>query len=221
MLQTLSTVRFTKEIDLDDLDHNSDYDPVRAYTAAKLENVLFTTELHRRHHADGLSAASFCPGNVATNFASDTTNPVMRLVHFLGTSSPLFRRLMLSAPEQGADQIMWLAEGTPGTDWRSGAYYYRRRVSTPRNCSGNDCPTRYDRPGWVRRTVRTRASPGVPESCRRVIEPPSCTSDRAPSAWLRCGAPPSRGRPRRVTGPPGRPGSGSAPPAPPAGPRTR
>lgn len=132
VLQTSSTVRFAQEIDLADLDHDHHYDPVRAYSAAKLENILFTTELHRRHHADGLSAASFYPGNVATNFASDTTSPIMRLVRFLGTK-PVIGSALLTTPEQGADQIVWLAEGTPGTDWQSGAYYYKRRASTPRN----------------------------------------------------------------------------------------
>ena len=132
VLQTSSTVRFAKEIHLDDLDHDRDYDPVQAYQAAKLENILFTTELHRRYQADGLSAASFYPGNVATNFASDTTSPVMRIVRRLG-HFPALGRLLLTTPDQGADQIVWLAEGTPGTDWQSGSYYYKREASTPRN----------------------------------------------------------------------------------------
>ncbi|GAA2050652.1 hypothetical protein GCM10009779_43990 [Polymorphospora rubra] len=132
VLQTSSTVRFAKEVDLNDLDHDRNHDPVRAYGAAKLENILFTTELHRRYRASGLSAASFYPGNVWTNFASETTSPVMRFVRFLG-SNPLIRRVLLSTPDQGADQIVWLAEGVPGTDWQSGAYYFRRRASTPRN----------------------------------------------------------------------------------------
>ncbi|MFI2365112.1 SDR family NAD(P)-dependent oxidoreductase [Promicromonospora sp. NPDC019610] len=132
VLQTSSTVRFAGTIDLDDLGHERGYEPGRVYSAAKLENILFTNELHRRHHGAGLSAASFYPGNIATNFASDTTNPVMRLVRFLGTS-PLIGRALLRTPDQGADQIVWLAEGTPGTDWQSGAYYYDRRASTPRN----------------------------------------------------------------------------------------
>ncbi|MFD2794972.1 SDR family NAD(P)-dependent oxidoreductase [Promicromonospora vindobonensis] len=132
VLQTSSTVRFAKEIHLDDLDHDRDYDPVHAYGAAKLENILFTTELHRRHQANGLSAASFYPGNVATNFASDTTSPIMRVVRRLG-HLPGLGRLLLTTPDQGADQIVWLAEGTPGTDWQSGSYYYKREASTPRN----------------------------------------------------------------------------------------
>jgi NAD(P)-dependent dehydrogenase (short-subunit alcohol dehydrogenase family) len=138
VLQTSSTVRFTKEIHLDDLDHDRDYHPVHAYGASKLENILFTTELHRRYHASGLSAASFYPGNVVTNFASDTTSRVMRTVRFLATK-PLLPRLMgLSTPDQGADQIVWLAEGRPGTDWQSGAYYYKRKAVAPRNAQAVD-----------------------------------------------------------------------------------
>jgi NAD(P)-dependent dehydrogenase (short-subunit alcohol dehydrogenase family) len=132
VLQTSSTVRFAKEIHLDDLDHDRDYDPVQAYQAAKLENILFTTELHRRYQANGLSAASFYPGNVATNFASDTTSPIMRVARRLG-HLPGLGRLLLTTPDQGADQIVWLAEGIPGTDWQSGSYYYKREASTPRN----------------------------------------------------------------------------------------
>jgi NAD(P)-dependent dehydrogenase (short-subunit alcohol dehydrogenase family) len=138
VLQTSSTVRFTKKIHLDDLDHDRDYDPVRAYGASKLENILFTTELHRRYHTSGLSAASFYPGNVVTNFASDTTSPVMRLVRFLATKPLLPHLMRLSTPDQGADQIVWLAEGTPGTDWQSGAYYYKRRAVAPRNPQAAD-----------------------------------------------------------------------------------
>jgi hypothetical protein len=56
----------------------------------------------------------------------------MRLVRFLGTK-PVIGPALLITPEQGADQIVWLAEGTPGKDWQSGAYYYKRQASTPRN----------------------------------------------------------------------------------------
>ena len=137
VLQTSSTVRFAGKIDLEDLDFERNFEASRAYGAAKLENILFTTELHRRYHARGLSAASFYPGNVATNFGSQTTNPIIRFVRVIG-SNPLGRRILLSTPEQGADQLVWLAEGTPGTDWESGAYYFRRRASRPRNAQALD-----------------------------------------------------------------------------------
>ncbi|GGM38168.1 SDR family NAD(P)-dependent oxidoreductase [Promicromonospora citrea] len=137
VLQTSSTVRFAGTLDLDDLGHEHGYEPARVYGVTKLANILFTTELHRRCHAAGLSTASFYPGNVLTSFASDTTNPAMRAVRFLGTRTP-FGRLLLSTPEQGADQIVWLAEGTPGKDWQSGAYYYKRRAGRPRHPQAAD-----------------------------------------------------------------------------------
>jgi NAD(P)-dependent dehydrogenase (short-subunit alcohol dehydrogenase family) len=132
VLQTSSSVRFAGKIDLDDLDHNRKFDAANAYAVAKLENILFTGELHRRYHAEGLSAASFYPGNVATNFGSETTDPVIRFVRILA-SNPIGRRLLLSTPEQGAAQIVRLAEGTAGSDWQPGAYYYRGRAVKPAN----------------------------------------------------------------------------------------
>ncbi|MFI5932271.1 SDR family NAD(P)-dependent oxidoreductase [Actinoplanes sp. NPDC051494] len=132
VLQTSSTVRFAGKVDLDDLGSERHYEPSRVYGATKLENILFTSELHRRYHASGLSAASFYPGNVATSFGSQTTNRIILLVRALG-SVAILRRLLLSTPDQGADQIGWLAQGRPGTDWQSGAYYYKRKVSKPAN----------------------------------------------------------------------------------------
>ena len=82
--------------------------------------------LHRRYHAAGLSAASFHPGVVATSFAKGTTSP-MNLFYHTG-----LKRLMgLISPEQGADTLVFLAEGTPGRDWESGRYYARRKEVTP------------------------------------------------------------------------------------------
>ena len=137
VIQTSSTVRFAKQIDLADLDHDKNFDAVDAYGAAKLENILFTTELHRRYHADGLSAASFYPGNVVTNFAVETTAPIIRFVRWVA-SNPVARRLLFSTADQGADQLVWLAEGTPGKDWESAAYYYKRRASKPRHAQALD-----------------------------------------------------------------------------------
>ncbi|MFG1928644.1 SDR family NAD(P)-dependent oxidoreductase [Cryptosporangium sp. NPDC048952] len=137
VLQTSSTVRFAGKVDLRDLDNDEHFDAVHAYGAAKLENILFTNELHRRYHASGISTASFYPGNVATNFGSDTTSAIIRFIRVLG-SNPIGRRVLLSTPEQGADQLVWLAEGTSGTDWRSGDYYFRRKPTKPRNAQAFD-----------------------------------------------------------------------------------
>lgn len=112
-----------RTLDVDDLNQERGFNAVRAYNASKLENVLFTKELHRRYHSQGVSAAAFYPGNVATNFGSDTTS---RLMKFLATNRAA-RTVLLTTPDKGADQLVWLAEARPGTDWQSGEYYAKRK----------------------------------------------------------------------------------------------
>jgi NAD(P)-dependent dehydrogenase (short-subunit alcohol dehydrogenase family) len=115
--------RIFGHLDLDDLDNAARYTPTKAYGDGKLANILFTTELHRRHHAQGISTAAFHPGNVATNFAAGSTS-LMRFVY----RTPL-KHLALISPEKGSDNLVWLATSTPGTDWESGAYYEKRAVT--------------------------------------------------------------------------------------------
>ena len=75
VLQTSSiAAKNASRFDIDDLQNERRYSPERAYGNAKLENILFTKELHRRYHEQGISAAAFHPGLVATNFAQDTTS---------------------------------------------------------------------------------------------------------------------------------------------------
>jgi len=108
--------------DIDDLDAERKYSTNRAYGNAKLANILFTSELHRRYHDAGISTAAFHPGGVATNFAAESTSP-MRVAY-----TSFLKRFMLT-PEQGADTLVWLANGTPGADWTSGGYYAKRALS--------------------------------------------------------------------------------------------
>lgn len=108
--------------------------PVRAYNTAKLANVMFTKELHRRYHAQGISAAAFYPGNVATNFGSETTS---RLMRFLATNR-LSRSALLTTPEKGAEQLVWLAAGSPGVDWNSGEFYAKKTAGKGLNPLADD-----------------------------------------------------------------------------------
>jgi NAD(P)-dependent dehydrogenase (short-subunit alcohol dehydrogenase family) len=115
--------RVFSNFDVNDLEVANNYTQRVAYGNAKLEDILFTKELHRRYHDQGISSAAFHPGNVASNFASET-NSLMRYAY----RSPL-RRLYLISPAKGADTLVWLATTTPGTDWRSGEYYAKRKVA--------------------------------------------------------------------------------------------
>ncbi|RUR03289.1 SDR family NAD(P)-dependent oxidoreductase [Labedella endophytica] len=115
--------RIFSRLDLEDLDDDRDPSANRAYGNAKLENILFTRELQRRYGEQGISAVAFHPGTIATGFASESTS-LMRFVY----QTPL-KHLVLRGPETGAEQLVWLATTTPGTDWEPGEYYEKRRIT--------------------------------------------------------------------------------------------
>jgi NAD(P)-dependent dehydrogenase (short-subunit alcohol dehydrogenase family) len=105
-------------VDVDDLDAEHGYRALKAYGDAKLENILFTKELHRRYHSAGISTAAFHPGNVASNFGDESGSRMIRTAY----RTPI-KHLALIGPEKGSDLLVWLASATPGQDWTSGEYY--------------------------------------------------------------------------------------------------
>lgn len=119
-----AAARLFGDIQLDDLQNERRFSANKAYGDAKLANILFTKELHRRFHAQGLSAAAFHPGPVATNFASESTS-AMRWVY----QTPLRHAFGLISADRGAQTLLWLAKTTPGTDWASGEYYEKLKVA--------------------------------------------------------------------------------------------
>ncbi|MBF4635688.1 SDR family NAD(P)-dependent oxidoreductase [Agreia pratensis] len=123
--------RLFGNIDLNDLHNDKKFSPNKAYGDAKLANILFTRGLHARLHDTGISAVAFHPGNVATNFASDTSS-AMRFVY----RTPL-RRLLISS-EKGGDNLTWFVEGEPDVAWRSGEYYDEKKHSTKVNPQVHD-----------------------------------------------------------------------------------
>ena len=120
------------KLDINDLEVENEYTSAKAYGNAKLENILFTRELHNRYNNKGISTAAFHPGNIASNFANDT-NSRMRYIY----RTPL-RKLFLKKPAQGADTLVWLATSIPGKDWQSGEYYEKRRLSENINPQAKD-----------------------------------------------------------------------------------
>ena len=123
VIQTSSVgARMSGKIDVDDLNQDRNFSPIRAYGTAKLENILFTKELHRRYHAQGISAVAFHPGNVATSFGTQSQS---RLMKFIATNR--LTRSLLTTPEKGADQLVWFSESRPGIDWQPAEYYEKRK----------------------------------------------------------------------------------------------
>ncbi|WP_457966172.1 SDR family NAD(P)-dependent oxidoreductase [Arthrobacter sp. D1-29] len=122
VINTSSAANGFGKLDLFDLTSEHGYSTNRAYGTGKLANILFTSELHRRFGEKGITTAAFHPGVVRTNFAAESSSP------WRHAYKTLLNRFMLS-PEQGADTLLWLINGTPGTDWISGAYYYKRALA--------------------------------------------------------------------------------------------
>ena len=128
---SVANVVYSK-FDIRDLEVANGHTQHRAYGDAKLENILFTRELHTRYHQQGISTAAFHPGIVASNFASET-NSLMRYIYH----TPM-RRLFLISSARGADTLVWLATTTPGQDWQSGEYYEKRSISQTINAKALD-----------------------------------------------------------------------------------
>ena len=122
VINTASAANGFGKLDLFDLTAEHNYSTNRAYGTGKLANILFTSELHRRFGDRGITTAAFHPGVVRTNFAAESSS------WFRHAYKTLLNRFMLT-PDQGADTLLWLINGTSGTDWISGAYYAKRALA--------------------------------------------------------------------------------------------
>ncbi|WP_037144107.1 SDR family NAD(P)-dependent oxidoreductase [Rhodococcoides fascians] len=125
VIQTSSIgARLFGKIDIDDLQNERKYSSRKAYGDGKLENILFTKELHRRYRDRGVTAVAFHPGNIASNFANDNNGFFRFLYH-----NPVAKKLMLSSTETGGQALTWLVRGTPDTTWKSGEYYEKNKIA--------------------------------------------------------------------------------------------
>ncbi|MCC3290995.1 SDR family NAD(P)-dependent oxidoreductase [Arthrobacter sp. zg-Y1110] len=123
--------RLFGDVDLDDLENENGYNPSKAYGNAKLEQILFAEEFDRRYRSHGATSTAFHPGVIGSSFSS-AEGSAMRAVY----QSPLLRRL-LPTPEKGARTLVFLAEGTPGTDYPTGKYFVRSKVAKPNKQAGD------------------------------------------------------------------------------------
>ncbi|OBJ51789.1 SDR family NAD(P)-dependent oxidoreductase [Mycobacterium sp. 1423905.2] len=122
---TSSSQRLLPRCRIDDLENTAQCRPSIAYARTKLAIVMFTMELHRRYHHHGLSAASFHPGYVNSNFGEASGS---RFLLFMKNRVPVTGRFTASADE-GAEQLVWLASTECGTEWTSGQYYSRHKIA--------------------------------------------------------------------------------------------
>ena len=112
-----SVYRQAGAMPVDDLNLERNWGLLRPYAIAKLANVLFTNELHRRYASEGLAAFSVHPGSVKTNFGADMRGPLTLVF-------ALVRSFFLS-PESGATPLVELTVANKRGD--AGAYFSRHK----------------------------------------------------------------------------------------------
>lgn len=94
----------------------------RGYGPAKACNILFSRELHRRYHEQGISAFAVHPGAVSTAFGHN-------LPGFMKSMVKLSQLFFISA-EKGAKTSVFLAT-EPGIENKSGGYFKKCRLISP------------------------------------------------------------------------------------------
>jgi NAD(P)-dependent dehydrogenase (short-subunit alcohol dehydrogenase family) len=124
-----SRAHYRGRIAFDDLMLERGYGQWKAYSQAKLANVLFTRELAIKLAGTGVTANCLHPGVVQTGFGVNTEG-------WLRWAVGAFGRMFLS-PEQGADTLVWLAS-SPEVENVSGKYFAKRKEETPSKIARDD-----------------------------------------------------------------------------------
>jgi len=121
IVNVASAAHYRGHIDFDDLGGARRYGAMRAYSQAKLGNVLFTYALARRIASRGIMANCVHPGVVDTGFAKNTGG-------LFGTAWSLIRPFLIS-PERGARTSLHVAT-SPDLDGVTGRYFSNGKPKT-------------------------------------------------------------------------------------------
>lgn len=121
VINTSSVANRTGSLDLKDLEMTKKTRGLKNYGTTKLENILHAREIARRWAAEGITAASFHPGIVATEFGRNDT-----LTGLFYRSTARF----MKTSAEGADTLIWLAAAKVDEDFENGGYYDNRRPGT-------------------------------------------------------------------------------------------
>ena len=113
-----SVGHFGGHIDFDDLQTERGYGVMKAYSRAKLAQVLFTYELARKLGGTGVTVNCLHPGAVATNIWGASLGPLS----FVGKATKLF----MMSPAKGAQTSVYLAS-SPEVDGVTGKYFDDKR----------------------------------------------------------------------------------------------
>jgi retinol dehydrogenase 14 len=123
-----SAAHLAGTMNFDDLMLEKGYRPFRAYSQAKLANVLFSNELARRLAGTGVTANSLHPGTVRSHFGNELKGPFRVGMYLV--------RPFEIGPRRGAKTSIYLAS-SPEVEGVSGKYFVRQRPHRP-SAEAND-----------------------------------------------------------------------------------
>ena len=121
---------FVKGMQWDDINYKDDFKMgLKAYGQSKLGNILFTKQLAKKLHKDGVTVNAIHPGGVNTSLGNQNNSLLGRVLKII--LKPFFR-----SPLKGANTIIYLAEidGLSIT----GAYWVDGRVAKTSHYSKNE-----------------------------------------------------------------------------------
>jgi NAD(P)-dependent dehydrogenase (short-subunit alcohol dehydrogenase family) len=122
VINTSSHAHYRATIDFADLQMQNKYSSIRAYSASKLYNILFTRALVRRLEGSGITANSLHPGFVKTRIGDNTSG--------FGAAIFRFMKNFAITPEKGAETIVYLASSDDVAK-TTGLYYYKCKPVEP------------------------------------------------------------------------------------------
>ena len=118
IINVSSSAHLFGRIDFEDLMGEKKYNPMKAYSQAKLANLLFTHELATRLAGTGVTANAVHPGAVRTNFGKGMKG---RWRIFLWLGSPF-----LIDAEEGAETSIFVAS-SPEVAGITGRYFVKKK----------------------------------------------------------------------------------------------
>jgi len=118
LVEVSSVAHYNGHMNFDDLQGEKGYGGWKAYSQAKLAQVLFTYELARRLKGTGVTANCLHPGAVATNIWSRPLGRAGFIMKLL--------RLFMMGPEGGAKTPIYLAS-SPDVEGVSGKYFTNKK----------------------------------------------------------------------------------------------
>lgn len=115
--------------DLDNLQLNNDFSPMKAYGLSKLCNIMFSHELSKQTREHSITANCLHPGVVGTQL-SEEAGLFTKLFYFIG-------RPFMRSPKEGAQTSIYLATSDEVQDI-SGQYFKNKQLTRPSKIAFDD-----------------------------------------------------------------------------------